>query len=364
MLPRRRRAVNGGAAPAGRPFVLRSRWGMSSGRSEEETGVGDPSSSREANYNTQILDLESFERLARRPLAPHEAFLAVHERLGALAGASEHAVAMVAVDGRGQVVAETGLEDGRALVVGRHSQCLFRLAAADVSLRQLAAHVRVEEGAPVTRLWDLRSGHSFATEDGTAASAVVAEGPLFVTVGEYALLFVPAARFGGGPWPEGGEAAWQALPPRQFIERRGATTVGPRLALVKLEKGVSRITRLDAPSILGVDQPEGPAWAEIIVRDPSGAVRHHVSTEQISRGVLLGRSSRCQIGHDVDGLISRVHLLLVRIGPEVWAIDTASTNGTKRTGVAIEAAVLRDEDALELPGKTTVYFRRLAHAGA
>jgi hypothetical protein len=270
----------------------------------------------------------------------------------------------VAVDARGRTVAETGLEDGRALVIGRHSQCLFRLPAGDVSLRQVAAHVRVEDGAPVTRLWDLRSGHPFATEDGTAASAVVAEGPLFVTVGEYALLFVPAAKFAGAPWPRGGEEAWRALPRREFIERRGATSVGPRLAQVKLAKGTSRITRLDAPSMLGVDPPEGPAWAEIIVRDATGGVRHRVSTEQISRGVLLGRSSRCQIGHDVDGLISRVHLLVVRLGAEVWAIDTASTNGTRRTGVGIEAAVLRDEDALELPGKTTVYFKRLAHAGA
>jgi hypothetical protein len=335
---------------------------MSSGRSEDETGVGDPSSASEANCNTQILDLDAFE--TRRPPGPHEAFLGVHERLRALAAAPGHAVAVVAVDGRGRVVADTGLEDGRALVIGRHSQCLFRLPAADVSLRQLAAHVRVEDGAPVTRLWDLRSGHPFLTEDGVAASAVVAEGPLFVTVGEYALLFVPAARFGGGPWPKAAEAAWKALPERQFIERRGVTSIGPRLHLVKLEKGVSRITRMDAPSILGVDKPVGPAWAEVIVRDPGGVVRHEVSTEQISRGVLLGRSTRCQIGHDVDGLISRVHVLLVRIGPEVWAIDTASTNGTRRTGVGIEAAVLRDEDALELPGKTTVYFKRLAHAGA
>jgi hypothetical protein len=337
---------------------------MSRGGSEEETGVVDPSSSRDGNLNTQVLSLDSFERLARRPLGPHEAFLGVHERLRAMAASPEHAVAVVAVDARGQIVDEAALEDGRALVVGRHSQCLFRLPSADVSLRQLAAHVRVEDGAPVTRLWDLRSGQPFATEDGTAASAVVAEGPLFVTVGEYAMLFVPAAKFAGAPWPRGGEEAWRALPRREFIERRGATSVGPRVAHVKLEKGVSRITRLDAPSMLGVDPPEGPAWAEIIVRDDTGGVRHRVSTEQISRGVLLGRSSRCQIGHDVDGLISRVHLLVVRIGAEVWAIDTASTNGTRRTDVCIEAAVLRDEDALELPGKTTVYFKRLAHAGA
>ena len=337
---------------------------MSRGGSEEETGVVDPSSSREGNFNTQVLSLDSFDRQQRRALDPHEAFLGVHERLRAAAGSTEHAVAVVAVDTRGRILAETGLEDGRALVIGRHSQCLFRLRAGDVSLRQLAAHVRVEDGAPVTRLWDLRSGHPFATEDGTAASAVVAEGPLFVTVGEYAILFVPAARFAGAPWPSGGEPAWHALPRREFIERRGATSVGPRLPVIKLAKGSSRITRLDAPSMLGVDPPVGPTWAEIVVRDPSGGVRHHVSTDQISRGVLLGRSSRCQIGHDVDGLISRVHLLVVRIGAEVWAIDTASTNGTKRNGVEIEAAVLRDEDALELPGGTTVYFKRLAHAGA
>jgi hypothetical protein len=343
---------------------------MSRDRHEEATGVADSSAAPgpEGNTNTVVFSLDSFERLAQRPLAPHQAFLAVHDRLRPVVASAEHAVAVVALDAKGRVVAEAALEDGRSLVIGRHSQCLFRLRARSVSLRQLAVHVRVEDGTPVTRLWDLRSGQPFATEDGAPAAAVVAEGPLFVSVGEYAVLFVPAARFTGGPWPADGEAAWRALPRREFIERRGATMASPAPARVRLEKGISRITRVDAPRMLGDEAPAaqaaGPPWAEVTVVDRDGAVRHRVSTEQIARGVLLGRSSRCQIGHDVDGLVSRVHLLIVRIGAEVWALDTASTNGTRRNGVNIEAVVLRAEDALELPGKTQVRFKRLAHAGA
>src|SRR5690606_2815318 len=56
-----------------------------------------------------------------------------------------------------------------------------------------------------------------------------------------------------------------------------------------------------------------------------------VGARAIHRGILLGRYERC----DVDGSklltsesISRVHLLVVEVSDRVYAIDTASTNGT------------------------------------
>jgi pSer/pThr/pTyr-binding forkhead associated (FHA) protein len=61
-------------------------------------------------------------------------------------------------------------------------------------------------------------------------------------------------------------------------------------------------------------------------------------------GILLGRYDRC----DTHGAtvvshhgISRVHLLVLRIGDGIYAIDTGSTNGTFRTGSDAEVRIAR-----------------------
>jgi hypothetical protein len=50
----------------------------------------------------------------------------------------------------------------------------------------------------------------------------------------------------------------------------------------------------------------------------------------------------------------------VRIDDDIWAIDTASTNGTTRGEKEIAAVALRDPDELCLAGDTTVRYRRIA----
>jgi hypothetical protein len=68
-------------------------------------------------------------------------------------------------------------------------------------------------------------------------------------------------------------------------------------------------------------------------------------------GILLGRYERC----DTHGAtvvahhgISRVHVLVLKIDSDVYAIDTGSTNGTTRTGSDAEIRIVRVEDGLEL----------------
>jgi pSer/pThr/pTyr-binding forkhead associated (FHA) protein len=353
---------------------------MSERDREDETGVqeepGAPSSSggSAGNYRTMVMPESGADELPQRaPISPRAAFDSVYERIRAAASAAHKpAVVAVAVEPRGALVAETLVEHGRVLTIGRHSQCAFRLPARDVSLRHLAAHVELGEGgAMIARLWDLKSGQPFATEDGIAARAVVAEGPLFVTVGRYVLLFLPPKLLSGDGWPKSAADGWEALPPRQFIDRKTAAQPVPgpvapaerRLGDMH-ERGISRITRVQAPAMLGAEAVRGPVWAEIAVEDAAGVATHPVSAEQIDRGVLVGRSSRCQVGVAADDSVSRVHLLIVRIGREVWAIDTASTNGTTRTGCEVEAVILRDKDTLQLASAANLYWKRLVHAVA
>ena len=338
---------------------------------EEETSVSDASGARaDANARTMVIPLDADAPRGRPPLAPHIAFERAFDKLRSAAQeAPAEAVLAVGVDPKGRVLAQATLESGRVLTIGRHTQCSFRLPASDVSLRHLVAHV----SAGSTRLWDLKSGQPFRTEDAVACSAVIGEGPLFVTVGCYAVLFVPKNAVAGGDWPADAKSAWNALAPRQFIDRRDAPPPGeePRRApswnreLSVSARSISRITRVGAPALLGAEAVlRGPVWAELAVEDDAGMAKHKLSVEQVDRGVLLGRSSRCQVGLNTDDTLSRVHILVVRIGEDVWAIDTASTNGTSRNGAEVEAIVLRDRDSLQLASVATMHWKRLVHAAA
>jgi hypothetical protein len=340
---------------------------------EEETSVSDPSSASgraDLNQRTQVIPLEGDALVGRPALAPQTAFQRAYPKLRAAAAeAPATAVLAAGVDPVGKLVAQTMLEPGRVLTIGRHTQCGLRLPARDVSLRHLVTLVT----GGTTRLWDLKSGQPFRTEDGAACAAVIAEGPLFVTVGGYVAMFVPIAAVGGGNWPDTASAAWNALLPRQFLDRRDAPPPGestPRAPSWNREdsvaaRSISRVTRVGAPALLGAEAVlRGPVWAELAVEDDAGVAKHKLSAEQVDRGVLLGRSSRCQVGLDTDDTLSRVHILVVRVGDEVWAIDTASTNGTSRNGAGIEAVVLRDRDALQLASVVTMHWKRLVHAAA
>jgi pSer/pThr/pTyr-binding forkhead associated (FHA) protein len=67
---------------------------------------------------------------------------------------------------------------------------------------------------------------------------------------------------------------------------------------------------------------------------------------------------------EIDKNVSRVHLLLVRIGSDVWAIDTGSTNGVRRDGKGIAALILGDVDRLEFGSNMTLDWTKLEHAEA
>lgn len=300
-------------------------------------------------------------------LGARESFLVAYERLSLLAGAAPAApVVVAAVDPRARVIGSLALEDRGALVIGRHTECGLHLGADTVSLRHVAGLACREQGRSVVRLWDLDTGRPFVTEDGQPNEAVIADGPLYVAVDRYALWILPTA----GPWPARADDAWSSLPQRSFVDRRPARAdapfrhrTAPPSARVPLETDTT-VTRVGPPLLLAEDDAPEIAWGEIRLARGDARERRNVSAERLERGLLLGRYERCGLALAASTAISRVHLLLVRIGGDVWAIDTASTNGTYRDKKRLGAAVLADSDSLTLSDEVTLDWAKATHPEA
>jgi hypothetical protein len=313
-----------------------------------------------------------------KSLGPREAFLIAYDRIVTLAEAApEDAFVIAAVDAHGRVHDALFIADRTALVIGRHTQCRLRLAAAPISLRHVALLARSEEGRPRVHLWDLNTAHPFTTEDGSKNQAVIAEGAVYVAIDEYALWIIPAAM--ARSWPERAKDAWAALPPRSFADQRvQAAATGPEAAAPEPPKplhvrmpsaqlpseDITHVTMVHAPLLLGGgDEPE-VGWGTLRFAFGHQKQRRRVSAECLERGILIGRYDRCGLSFDGLSELSRVHLLLVRIGDEVWAIDTASTHGVRRGQGKIPAVVLSDQDALTLANVLEIDWHREQHATA
>ena len=121
------------------------------------------------------------------------------------------------------------------------------------------------------------------------------------------------------------------------------------------------ISSMRSLMILGDEVAPEDAWGELRLEWEQWGATYLLSLDQLDRGVLLGRYDRCGVKlSQVDG-ISRVHLLVIRSGDGVLAIDTASTNGLWRAdGKKLETVALKNPDLLLLGDTLRVHWRRLA----
>ena len=312
------------------------------------------------------------------PLGPRESFLIAHDRIQTLAEiARRPSVVAAAVTPSGRLLDAALIEDGRALTLGRHSRCGLRLPSSRAALRQITVLARREGDAMITRAWDLDTGAPFLTEDGQQNAAVIADGPLYFSVHGYAIWLVPSAM--AAAWSGGARAVWDSLPGRVFVDRRppaeavrGRSADSPREAperdlnvarwyavpRTRIDDEISHVTGVGAALVLGDPDDVEVSWGALRLEHRGRKQRHEVSAERLERGVLIGRYERCGLEIRAEPEISRVHALLVKIGVDVWAIDTASTNGVWRGGAAVEAEVLRDLDALRLGKAVSVGWVR------
>jgi hypothetical protein len=332
-----------------------------------------------ANGRTVVLE-GSLTRMVP-PVAPREAFVAAFESLRRLAKVAPPGAWVVAVvDAMRRPMGAIMVRPGGVCVLGRHTECDLEIELPDIALRHLALHVSLaaRDGASTMRAWDLHTDFRFATEDGVEAAAASADGPMFLGLGMFRILCLPAAPLGHTP-ADAAELAWEVLAPRVHIDALRASdpaTASPRAeAPLEVEPTESRvhlarrsvITRL--PEAVGAtigsppaSTPPADALATLIVQSAQGSDELHVTPEMLRRGILIGRYQRCLNAIDADISLSRVHVLIALHGDVPWIIDTASTNGTISDGLRLQAAPLAGPQIFLLGHETLLAWRPITSA--
>lgn len=264
-------------------------------------------------------------------------------------------------------------------IVGRHTEVDLCLPDdPELSLRHLAIVLHPDHGQALRfQVLDLRTPLGIRDERGHRVEHVAADGPMFLQLGTYALLFLPLD--GRLSWPLDPLEAWHALPPRDYTT---PTEPGDASSGAQATPSGGVTGPLPAPSgeapgaqpvptngATGVQILRGPRFArrglggaerqrgQLSVRSADGTSSFVLGAHALRSGVLLGRYDRCDnAGLSVlsDHRVSRVHLLLLEIDDALYAIDTASTNGVWIRGSGIRHRCLDARQTLELGS-------RLAH---
>jgi len=264
---------------------------------------------------------------------------------------AQDGVLIAAVDGNGVFDAHAHLRlppSGIAhLIVGRHERCDVVLSRDDdVSLRHLLLRAtRGPDGHIRLRAIDLRSRCGLLSEDGRRCEAIASSGPLFLQIASYVLFLLPTGA-SQRPWTHGAQETWrsfaprtqQILPPPQPLKSRSAPAPGSlRLATITIQSSSQQAGDLTST--------------------------HAVWSDQLERGILVGRDDRCSHGGADEGNLSRVHLVLLSVDDEVWAIDTASTNGTRAAdGGPFRQILLSGEKELVLADALSLRWTPAMHA--
>jgi hypothetical protein len=260
------------------------------------------------------------------------------------------------------VKARTGSLD--AMTIGRHSRCelsLFRDRS--VSLRHLAVLVRPldpHEQRMRFRVVDLHTSLGFMDCFGNRVQAVEADGPAMIAISRYVVLLLPT---GGFRLPDSVQQAWDMVADPLYLEYRteyqlktwDSEEAGDSLAPRRSESQAPSTQDLDEAKdssrpgrntdslrtsfalLDGPQRPSTPLVADgqalgVLEVEAAGELRR-LSIDPIAadRGLLIGSYERCDdpcLTHVNHPAISRVHLLVIRSGAELFAIDTASSNGS------------------------------------
>jgi len=280
---------------------------------------------------------------------------------------------VAAIEDNGQIAAiekleVAGFEHGLPyVIVGRHPLVQLKLTTdPKIALRHL--FVRLVPGAdalPEVELLDLRTGQGFTVEGLGQTAAVRSSGPVFARLGSAVLMVIPRWTW---PvlWPGDSAIAWEALPRvriRDFVEAEplARQQKRPRPTI----DGSVQMTVLPAVSQLVQNKRElAPTehFGDLSLMGGSTVVTYPVGRAELARGVLVGRSSRCQFGEDLDPVASwsRLHVLVIADGSTVRAYDLASTPGTVIDAMHINFGELGDRAIMALGSDVHLVWERTA----
>ena len=159
--------------------------------------------------------------------------------------------------------------------------------------------------------------------------------------------------------PRAGDSAVERPRARRPGRRSGA--VGPPSIAPSHSASITLVPTLPGPvfpsrDLAGSDPPRG----ELVVRSPAGRVSLRLGAGAARQGVLLGRYERC----DTTGLpvlsnpsLSRVHLLVIEMDGALYAVDTASSNGSWLGATRLRCARLLPDQRVRLAHDATVEWR-------
>jgi hypothetical protein len=257
------------------------------------------------------------------------------------------------------------------VIVGRHNSAeVFLPSDPALSLRHLAVLVSPASDGPVRfRVLDLRTATAFDDEQGRTLEALEAAGPTLVHCASFALMLIPTGA-SDEAWPEDAAVAWGRIPERVYLDsssadreawsRPGGVVVRPDPSPGVPRAQTTSVVTFPGPDFLvpanlDADAPldAGSARGELRLRSGAGGGSLQLGTEAARRGALIGRYERCD-GFGLPCLehpgLSRVHLLVVESDGTLWAIDTASKNGTRDSDGRIRRARLAPDRPLSLAG--------------
>jgi len=293
------------------------------------------------------------------------AFAAAYRRFADTCRAvDEPGLAVIAVDERTAQpcgIVRIHARIGRHVVatVGRHDRCdLFLDGHDELALRQFVVVVdpvsSFARDARVTyRVLDLRTSNGFSDEHGNPLRAVQVDGTAILRCAGYVLFALPLGD--STDWPPGADDAWSILPERVYA---GETTREEARSMRRRSLMISRL----GPRETGMLLVDGRAAGTLEVIGPNRRGVVEVGDAALRDGLLLGRYVRCDSARILDdGLLSRVHVLLLQAGDTLLAIDTASTHGIARVDGSPERVIaLPDRAELRLATSTRLRWCRAA----
>ena len=229
-------------------------------------------------------------------------------------------------------------------IAGRHTCCEVLLPDdPGVSLRHLLVRsVALPTGGTAIRILDLHSEQGFGLVDGTRQTSVVAQGPVAISVGAYALVALPAHDALPAALPVADVAPCSAEGPYRTNGRIGyesRITLMPRLVTLG-EAPPPRLGRL----------VRGGGYVVTLAREGRTAATR-LSDDDLLGGVVIGRSEKCHsesLRRITAGGTSRLHCLVLRDGDGIHAYDLASTQGTWFRGSPMRRVLLGHRTELRL----------------
>jgi hypothetical protein len=217
---------------------------------------------------------------------------------------------------------------------------------------------------------DLQTSIPFFVDDDVPRRSIVVSGPLLVRIGRHVVGGLPVGPRASSRAQQVSSCALnEPLHALESVSQKaaeGAPTPAPAEGVTtshRFARGeISHITSVRPVShIEEIMAPRAKAgFVRLTLQSSERSAAVEVPEHALDNGVLLGRADNC-LDHGLRAVlsthISRTHLLLLRDGAEIMALDLCSTNGTRHAGQKVRRVTIPAEGvALTLGPELTLIW--------